>query len=97
MVPELAEAVRGADFIFSAIRVGGLAGRTWDERAALQHGLLGQETTGAGGLCYGLRTVPVALALAAVVRLEAPDAWVINFTNPAGMVTEAMRRCSATG
>ncbi len=90
VVPELAEAVRGADFIFSAIRVGGLAGRTWDERAALQHGLLGQETTGAGGLCYGLRTVPVALALAAVVRREAPDAWVINFTNPAGMVTEAM-------
>jgi len=92
VVPDLAEAVRGADFIFSAIRVGGLAGRTWDERAALQHGLLGQETTGAGGLCYGLRTVPVALALAAVVRHEAPDAWVINFTNPAGMVTEAVQQ-----
>ncbi len=92
VVADLATAVRGADFVFSAIRVGGLLGRTWDERAALRHGLLGQETTGAGGLCYGLRTVPVALGLAEVVRREAPGAWVINFTNPAGLVTEAMAR-----
>ncbi len=87
---DLATAVHGADFVFSAIRVGGLAGRVCDERAALDQGVLGQETTGAGGVCYGLRTVPVALRIAEAVRDHAPDAYVINFTNPAGMVTEAM-------
>ncbi|SDU59867.1 6-phospho-beta-glucosidase [Jiangella alkaliphila] len=87
---DLAAAVRGADFVFSAIRVGGLAGRSCDERTALQSGVLGQETTGAGGVLYGLRTVPVALRIASTIAAEAPDAWVINFTNPAGMVTEAM-------
>lgn len=87
---DLAAAIRGADFVFSAVRVGGLAGRVCDERAALSHGVLGQETTGAGGVTFGLRTVPVALEIARTVREHAPDAWVINFTNPAGMVTEAM-------
>lgn len=87
---DLAAAVRGTDFVFSAIRVGGLAGRSCDERTALGLGLLGQETTGAGGVLYGLRTVPVALRIASTIAAEAPDAWVINFTNPAGMVTEAM-------
>lgn len=87
----LDEALEGADFVFSAIRVGGLEGRTADERVALELGLLGQETTGPGGLSYGLRTVPVALHVAERVRVLAPDAWVINFTNPAGMVTEAMQ------
>lgn len=89
---DLAEAVRGADFVFSAIRVGGLDGRVCDERAALTAGVLGQETTGAGGVCYGLRTIPVAMHVAQTIAAEAPDAWVINFTNPAGMVTEAMAR-----
>ncbi|SDT43007.1 6-phospho-beta-glucosidase [Jiangella sp. DSM 45060] len=87
---DLAAAVRGTDFVFSAIRVGGLAGRSCDERSALGQGVLGQETTGAGGVLYGLRTVPVALNIASTIAAEAPDAWVINFTNPAGMVTEAM-------
>jgi 6-phospho-beta-glucosidase len=87
---DLETAVRGADFVFSAIRVGGLAGRVCDERAALDRGVLGQETTGAGGVCYGLRTVPVAMHIARTVRRVAPEALVINFTNPAGMVTEAM-------
>jgi 6-phospho-beta-glucosidase len=87
---DLTEAVRGADFVFSAIRVGGLQGRVCDERAALAQGVLGQETTGAGGVCYGLRTVPVALRIAHTVQTVAPAAYVINFTNPAGMVTEAM-------
>ncbi|KRC65861.1 6-phospho-beta-glucosidase [Aeromicrobium sp. Root236] len=87
---DLAEAVRGTDFVFSAIRVGGLEGRVCDERAALDEGVLGQETTGAGGVCYGLRTVPVAVQIARTVKEHAPDAYVINFTNPAGMVTEAM-------
>lgn len=88
----LDEALGGADFVFSAIRVGGLEGRTADERVALDLGLLGQETTGPGGLAYGLRTVPVAVHIAERVRELAPGAWVINFTNPAGMVTEAMQR-----
>ncbi len=92
LTTDLATAVRGADFVFSAIRVGGLAGRVCDERAALSAGVLGQETTGAGGVCYGLRTVPVAVHIAETVAAEAPEAWVINFTNPAGMVTEAMSR-----
>jgi 6-phospho-beta-glucosidase len=87
----LDEAISGADFVFSAIRVGGLEGRTADERVALDLGLLGQETTGPGGISFGLRTLPVALQVAERVRALAPDAWVINFTNPAGMITEAMQ------
>ena len=87
---DLTEALTGADFVFSAIRVHGLAGRVIDEQVALSEGVLGQETTGAGGISYGLRTVPVATAIARRIALVAPDAWVINFTNPAGLVTEAM-------
>ncbi|MGW0811596.1 family 4 glycosyl hydrolase, partial [Nonomuraea sp. NPDC002799] len=89
---DLDTALRDADFVFSAIRVGGLAGRTADERVALELGLPGQETTGPGGVSYGLRTVPVAVHVAERVSALAPQAWVINFTNPAGMITEAMRR-----
>lgn len=92
VVADLDEALRGADFVFSAIRVGGLAGRAADERVALAEGVLGQETVGAGGIAYGLRTVPVAVDIARRVARLAPDAWVINFTNPAGLVTEAMSR-----
>ncbi|KGN39293.1 6-phospho-beta-glucosidase [Knoellia subterranea] len=88
---DLDDALRGADFVFSAIRVGGLVGRTLDERVALDLGVLGQETTGPGGLAYALRTVPVALDIARRTRELAPDAWFINFTNPAGIVTEAMQ------
>ncbi|MBT2383520.1 6-phospho-beta-glucosidase [Streptomyces sp. ISL-11] len=91
VVRELDEALRGADFVFSAIRVGGTAGRVRDERIPLGERVLGQETVGAGGVLYGLRTIPVALNIAERVAAVAPDAWVINFTNPAGMVTEAMR------
>ncbi|WP_329793746.1 6-phospho-beta-glucosidase [Lentzea sp. DG1S-22] len=87
---DLDEAVRGADFVFSAIRVGGLEGRAADESVAAGCGVLGQETVGAGGVVYGLRTVPVALDIARRISEFAPEAWVINFTNPAGMVTEAM-------
>ncbi|WP_367319650.1 6-phospho-beta-glucosidase [Streptomyces sp. HUAS ZL42] len=89
---DLDAALRGADFVFSAIRVGGLEGRANDERVALAEGVLGQETVGAGGIAYGLRTVPVAVDIAQRVARLAPDAWVINFTNPAGLVTEAMSR-----
>ncbi len=87
----LAEALDGADFVFSAIRVGGLEGRVRDEHVALDLGVLGQETTGPGGIAYGWRTVPVALEIARTVARVAPQAHVLNFTNPAGMITEAMQ------
>ncbi|MGP5304752.1 family 4 glycosyl hydrolase [Brachybacterium alimentarium] len=88
---DLRDAVTAADFVFSAVRVGGAEARTVDERVALGLGLLGQETIGPGGLAYALRTLPVALDIARTVAEVAPAAWVINFTNPAGIVTEAMR------
>ena len=87
---DLTEALTGADFVFFAVRVHGLEGRAIDERVALDEGVLGQETVGAGGVSYGLRTVPVAIEVARRAAEVAPAAWVINFTNPAGMVTEAM-------
>jgi 6-phospho-beta-glucosidase len=87
----LDEALAGSDFVFSAMRVGGLAGRVADERAAIDLGLVGQETTGPGGIAYALRTIPVALQLARRLLAVAPDAFVINFTNPAGLITEAMQ------
>ena len=87
---DLDTAVTGAAFVFCAVRVGGLRGRVIDERVALDAGVLGQETVGAGGISYGLRTVPVARQIADRIARLAPDAWTINFTNPAGLVTEAM-------
>ena len=87
---DLESALSKTDFVFSAIRVHGLEGRATDERVALDEGVLGQETVGAGGVSYGLRTIPVMTRIAQRVAELAPDAWVINFTNPAGMVTEAM-------
>ena len=88
---DLREALTGADFVFSAVRVGGAGARTVDERVALGLGLLGQETIGPGGLAYALRTLPVALEIARTIAEVAPQAWTINFTNPAGIVTEVMR------
>ncbi|MGC3992678.1 MAG: 6-phospho-beta-glucosidase [Propionicimonas sp.] len=88
---DLAEALVGADFVFCAIRVGGTAGRVADERVALDLGVLGQETTGPGGLAYALRTIPAMRAIARTVRRVAPQAWFVNFTNPAGIITEALR------
>lgn len=89
---DLAHAVRGADFVFSAMRQGGTCGRITDELVALEEGVLGQETVGVGGYAYAFRTVPVALDLARTIRDLAPEAWVINFTNPAGIITQAMRQ-----
>ncbi len=86
----LPDALRGTDMVFAAIRPGGTAGRIADERVAQDLGLLGQETTGAGGISYALRTIPRMLELARQMREHCPAAWLINFTNPAGMVTEAL-------
>lgn len=85
------EAIEGSDFVFAAIRVGGLEGRRRDEHVALDLGVLGQETTGPGGLAYAIRTVPVMTGIATMVRSLAPGAFVMNFTNPAGIITEAMQ------
>ncbi|RLV48300.1 6-phospho-beta-glucosidase [Nocardioides mangrovicus] len=89
--PVLEDAVEGSDFVFAALRVGGLEGRQCDEHVALDLDVLGQETTGPGGLAYALRTVPVMVDAAKVVQRLAPDAYVMNFTNPAGIITEAMQ------
>jgi 6-phospho-beta-glucosidase len=87
---DLEVALRGADVIFAALRVGGLDGRVADERSALDAGVIGQETVGAGGLSYAARAVPVVDAIARRVAELAPRAWVISMTNPAGIVTEVM-------
>lgn len=88
------EALRNADFVTTQLRVGLLAARAKDERIPLSHGFMGQETNGAGGLFKGLRTIPVILEIANEMQELCPNAWLINFTNPAGMVTEALARYS---
>ncbi|MGH2946221.1 MAG: 6-phospho-beta-glucosidase [Solirubrobacteraceae bacterium] len=89
---DLDDALEGAGFVFTAIRVGGLEGRTVDEGVPLGHGVLGQETTGPGGICFALRTIPAMVDLAERTARRAPGAWLVNFTNPAGMVTEAVQQ-----
>ena len=86
----LPDALAGTQMVFAAVRPGGTAGRVADEKVAQDLGLLGQETTGAGGISYALRTIPHMLGLARQMREHSPEAWLINFTNPAGMVTEAL-------
>ncbi len=83
-------AFSGSDFVFSAIRVGGDQGRVIDEEVALSRGLVGQETTGAGGAAMALRTIPVVLSYCDVLARCAPGAVLINFTNPAGIITQAV-------
>ena len=87
----LIEAVDQASAVFCAIRVGGLEGRVVDETVPLREGVLGQETVGPGGISFALRTVPVMMEIARVISQRAPAAWFLNFTNPAGLVTEAIR------
>ena len=87
-------ALQGADFVTTQLRVGQLAAREKDERIPLSHGLLGQETNGAGGMMKAFRTIPVMLDIAKDIKELCPDAWVINFTNPSGMVTEALIKYS---
>ena len=82
-------ALKGADFVSTQFRVGLLEARIKDERIPLSHGVLGQETKGAGGLFKALRTIPVILDIVKDMKELCPEAWLVNFTNPAGMVTEA--------
>ena len=86
----LEPALEGVDAVLLQLRVGGQAARNEDETWPLECGCVGQETTGAGGLAKALRTVPVVLDIAEQVRAAAPDAWIIDFTNPVGIVTRAL-------
>lgn len=90
-IPEsIEDAVTGAEYVVSSLRVGGAAARARDERIAIEHGVAGQETTGLGGLAKALRTIPVMIEQAQVVERCAPEAWFISFTNPAGLMTQAL-------
>lgn len=84
------EALKDADFVTTQLRVGLLDARILDERIPLSHGLIGQETNGAGGIFKALRTIPVILDIVEEMKELCPEAWLINFTNPSGMVTEAV-------
>ncbi|MEO6801828.1 MAG: 6-phospho-beta-glucosidase, partial [Granulicella sp.] len=87
----LEDAVDGAAFVMNSIRVGGIDARAHDERAAIANGYPGQETTGPGGVAMALRTVSTAVEQARTVERLSPQGWLINFTNPAGLITQAIR------
>ncbi len=87
-------ALRDADFVCSQFRAGCLDARISDERISLKYGLIGQETNGLGGFANACRTIPIALEIAVDMERLCPDAWLLNFTNPSGMVTEAILRHS---
>ncbi|MBZ9607412.1 6-phospho-beta-glucosidase [Clostridium estertheticum] len=84
------EAIKDADFVTTQFRVGFLDARIRDERIPLKHGIIGQETTGAGGFAKSQRTIPVILDICKDIEELAPEAWLINFTNPSGIITEAV-------
>ncbi|HBE78790.1 MAG TPA: 6-phospho-beta-glucosidase [Firmicutes bacterium] len=90
------DVLKDADFVITQFRVGLLDARIKDERIPLSHGYMGQETNGAGGMFKALRTIPVILDIAKDMAELCPDAWMINFTNPSGMITEALLRYGKT-
>lgn len=87
---QLEDAIAGADFIILSIRVGGMDSRARDERLAIEHGLVGQETIPPAGMAMALRTIPVILRQAELIEEVNPTAWIINFTNPVGIITQAI-------
>lgn len=87
-------ALQGADFVVTQLRVGGIDARIIDEKLPKSYGFIGQETNGAGGMFKALRTIPVIIEIANEMKEICPDAWLINFTNPASMVTEAVLKYS---
>lgn len=89
---DIDDALYGAAFVDTQIRVGGNKQRVKDEKIPLKYGLIGQETTGAGGMMKAFRTIPVMLDVARHMEKSSPDGWLINYTNPAGLVTEAVKR-----
>src|SRR5579859_4669989 len=92
LTSDQAGAIEGADFVLTQFRVGGMAARAQDEHIPLKYGVIGQETTGPGGFAKALRTVPQVLEIARTMERIAPQAFLINFTNPSGLVTEALVR-----
>lgn len=92
---EPAQALTDAAFVFTTFRPGGLAARRLDERIPLAHGVIGQETTGPGGFLMACRSVPAMLEIAHTVERVAPEAWIINYTNPTNVVTGALTRYSS--
>ena len=86
----LAQMLDGVDFVITQIRVGGMPARYLDESIPLKHGLLGQETTGPGGMFKALRTIPAMIRIARTVERVAPDAFILNYTNPSGIIAEAV-------
>jgi 6-phospho-beta-glucosidase len=84
------KAIEGSRFVLTQIRVGGNAQRVLDEKIPLKYGIIGQETTGPGGMFKALRTIPILLKIAREVEAIAPDAWIINYTNPTGLIAEAV-------
>ena len=88
------EAIKDADFVMTQFRVGGLKARASDERIPLKYDVIGQETTGPGGFAKALRTIPVVLDICRDIEELAPNAWMLNFTNPAGLVSEAVNKHS---
>jgi Alpha-galactosidases/6-phospho-beta-glucosidases, family 4 of glycosyl hydrolases len=92
MTDDLKTAIEGADYVVTQFRVGLLPARAKDERIGLRHGYIGQETTGPGGFAKALRTIPVILEIAEMMKRYAPGAKLINFTNPSGIITEAVSR-----
>lgn len=86
----LEDAISGASYVLTAVRVGGMKARSIDERISIENGYPGQETTGPGGIAMGLRTVKVAIDYARQIERFSPQAWMINFTNPAGLITQAV-------
>ena len=85
-----AEAIRGADYVVTTLRVGGDHSRVIDETVALKNGVIGQETTGVGGFSMAVRTIPALIGYCRMAEELAPDAWIFNFTNPSGLVTQAL-------
>jgi len=88
----LAALLDGVDFVITQIRVGGMPARALDEKIPLQYGIIGQETTGPGGMFKALRTIPPMLEIARAVERIAPQAFILNYTNPSGIITEAVCR-----
>lgn len=84
------KALKGADFVLAQIRVGKLPARVKDEKIPLKYNLIGQETCGIGGMFKGLRTIPVMMKIVKLMEKHCPDAWLINFSNPSGMIAEAL-------
>lgn len=91
---EIEQAIGGADYVILQIRVGGLNARVRDETVPMMLDMVGNETTGAGGFVCALRTVPAALSIAQKIERYAPQAWLLNLSNPAGIVTEALLKHS---